>query len=450
MPDATALAAAIAAGRLTPRSAMAASRARATHVPGAVVRLLPDACAMADAEAAPRGVFGGVPFLAKDLGAAARGLGNAAGCPVLRRRVADPDCDSALFARFRAGGLVPFGLTTVPEFGLALSSEPREAAAAVNPFDPARTAGGSSGGAALAVASGVVAIAHATDAAGSIRVPAACCGLWGLKPSRGVALMAPDFGNHLAGLGAELVLARSLRDIAAALALVTGEPVDGAWPNAKGCPAHVRVGLCLPGACDATVAMAIRDVAEALARAGCEVTEIAAPEELGARADRLARLILSVALAEWVDAAGLTNADLTPITAAVAAEGRALTGMSVLAATRSIAQVSHEAVALFETADAILMPVMSGPPPLLGHFPDDDPDPDRHFARMAAMAPMATLANVAGLPALAFPAAMQAGLPVGAQLIGPAGRDAELLDIAAPLAHRLAVPFPAPIAERPA
>lgn len=450
MSDATALAAAIAAGRLTPRGAMAASRARADDVPGAVVRFLPDASAMADAEAAPGGVFGGVPFLAKDLGSAARGLGNAAGCPVLRRRVADPDCDSALFARFRATGLVPFGLTTVPEFGLALSSEPREAASAVNPFDPSRTAGGSSGGAALAVASGVVAIAHATDAAGSIRVPAACCGLWGLKPSRGVTPMAPDFGNHLAGLGAELVLARSLRDIAVALALVTGRPVDGDWPNASGRPANARVGLCLPGACDATIAMAIRGAAEALEGSGCEITKIAAPEALGARADRLARLILSVALAEWVDAAGLIDADLTPITAAVAAEGRALTGASVLAATRSIAQVSHEADALFETADAILMPVLSGPPPLLGHFRDDATDPHRHFARMAAMAPLATLANVAGLPSLAFPAAMQAGLPVGAQLVGRAGRDAELLNIAAPLAQRLAVPFPAPIAGMPA
>ena len=429
---------------------MAASRARAAEVPGTVVRLLPDEHAAAEAEAAPRGVFGGVPFLAKDLGATARGLGNAAGCPALRRRVADPDCDSALFARFRAGGLVPFGLTTVPEFGLALSSEPRAAAPAVNPFDPARTAGGSSGGAALAVAAGVVAIAHATDAAGSIRVPAACCGLWGLKPSRGVTPMAPDFGNHLAGLGAELVLARSLRDIAAALGLVTGGAADGAGPDNEARPTSARVALCLPGVCDGPIARAIRGAVEALARAGCEITEIAAPERLGAQADGLARLILSVALAERLDAAGLTNADLTPLVAAMAAEGRAMPGSSVLAATRDIAQVSHEANALFEEADAILMPVLSGPPPLLGHFPDDETDPARHFARMAAMAPLATLANVAGLPALAFPAAMQAGLPVGAQLIGPAGCDVALLDIAAPLAHHVTVPYPAPIAGMPA
>jgi len=448
LADATALAAAIAAGQATPRGAMAASRARAAEVPGAVVRLPDEDRALAEAEAAPNGMFGGVPFLAKDLGATARGLGNAAGCPALGQRVADPDRDSDLFARFRAGGLVPFGLTTVPEFGLALSSEPRGAAPAVNPFDPSRSAGGSSGGAALAVAAGVVAIAHATDAAGSIRVPAACCGLWGLKPSRGVTPMGPDFGNHLAGLGAELVLARSLRDVAAALALVS----DGAdaTADAGARPARGRIALCQPGACDADVTTAARDTAEALARAGCEITEVAAPEGLGARADRVARRILSVALAESVEAEGLTEDELTPLAAAVAAEGRALPPTSVLAATREIARIAHEAAALFEAADALLLPVLSGPPPPLGHFPDDETDPDRHFAHMAATAPLAALANVAGLPALAFPAAMRDGLPVGAQLVGPAGQDAGVLDIAAPLAHHVTVPYPAPIAGMPA
>ena len=439
------LAAALAAGQVTPRGAMAASRARAAEVPGAVVRLLDEDRAMSAAVDAPSGVFGGVPFLAKDLGATARGLGNAGVCPALRCRVVDPGRDSALFARFRAGGLVPFGLTTVPEFGLALSSEPRGAAPAVNPFDPTRSAGGSSGGAARAVATGIVAIAHATDAAGSIRVPAACCGLWGLKPSRGVTPLGPDFGNHLAGLGAELVLARSLRDVTAALSLVTG-----GHAHAKAVAGRARVALCLPGACDAVANAAACDAAEALACAGCEITEVAAPEGLGARADRIARLILSVALAEWVEAEGLTEHELTPLATAIAAEGRAVPATSVLAATREIAQITDEAAALFGAADTLLMPVLSGPPPLLGHFPDDETDPDRHFARMAAMAPLAALANVVGLPALAFPAAMRAGLPVGAQLVGRAGHDAEVLDIAAPLAHHVAVPYPAPIAGMPA
>lgn len=406
--------------------------------------------AMAEAEAAKGAIFGGVPFLAKDLGATARGLGNAAGCPALRRRVADPERDSDLFERFRASGLVPFGLTTVPEFGLAFGSEPRAVAPAVNPFDPTRTAGGSSGGAALAVAAGVVAMAHATDAAGSIRVPAACCGLWGLKPSRGVTPMGPEFGNHLAGLGTELVLARSLRDVATSLALVNRNAGLHARLKRKAQPESARVTLCLPRDCCDAEAIAAREAAEALAGVGCEITEVAAPERLGARADRVSRLILTVALAEWVDSGGLKDCELTPLVAAVAAEGRALSPVSVLAATREIARITHEAASLFAAADALLMPVMAGPPPSLGHFPDGETDPARHFARMTAMAPLAALANVAALPALAFPAAMRDGLPVGAQLVGQAGHDAELLDIAAPLAHHVIVPYPAPIAGMPA
>jgi amidase len=118
--------------------------------------------------------------------------------------------------RFRAAGLAPVGLSTVPEFGFALSSEPPGGPVARNPFDEGRTPGGSSGGAAAAVAGGIVAIAHGTDAAGSIRVPAACCGLWGLKPSRGAEASGPIFANHLMGIASEGVLARSLRDVAAA------------------------------------------------------------------------------------------------------------------------------------------------------------------------------------------------------------------------------------------
>src|SRR5262249_54589037 len=159
--------------------------------------------------------FGGVPFLAKDLGNYARGLKVTAGCRALARRTEAEGADSDLFARFRGAGLLPFGLTTVPEFGLCLTSEPPGGPVARNPWDPSRSLGGSSGGAAGAGTAGIVAIAHATDAAGSIRVPAACCGLVGLKPTRGATPNGPAFGNYLMGLAGELVLARTLRDVAA-------------------------------------------------------------------------------------------------------------------------------------------------------------------------------------------------------------------------------------------
>ena len=181
MQDATSLAAAIASGLTTASAVMEAALSRAAELAhlGLLARIEPELGRAGAVEAAP-GPFQGVPFLGKDLGTGAAGMTPCAGSVALRRRTKDQEQDDALFARFRAGGLVPFGLTTVPEFGFALTSDP-----ARNPWNPALTPGGSSGGAAGTVAAGIVAIAHATDAAGSTRVPAACCGLVGLKPSRG-------------------------------------------------------------------------------------------------------------------------------------------------------------------------------------------------------------------------------------------------------------------------
>jgi amidase len=443
MTDATALAAAIADGRVTARDAMAASLARAREVPGAMARVLPEGEALALADTAAEGPFSGVPFLGKDLGSSARGLGIAAGVPALRDRLPDPTEDSAIFAAFRAAGLVPFGLTSVPEFGLALTTEPRGMLPSANPFDPTLSAGGSSGGAALAVATGIVAIAHATDAAGSIRVPAACCGLWGQKPSRGAVPTGPDFGNHLMGIASELVVARSLRDVVTAFhAVMQTSPVASSEPK--------RIGLCLPPSASSEIADTLSNTADALTAQGYIVTDSPAPTDLATECDRVARAILTVSLADWVDALDMSKPDTTPITAAIADEGRAMTGPEVFALTRDVARLSHEAAALFENVDALLMPVLSGSPPKIGSFPDDETSPEARFARMAEIAPMATLANVAGLPALAFPAGFRNGLPIGAQLLGPQGKDADLLALATCLAQCTEIPFPNPIAGLPA
>lgn len=456
--DATALARAIAGGRTTARAAMEAALAAASRHAGlgALARLAPEpALAQAEADdAAPpegRGRFHGVPFLGKDLGSHARGLAPAAGCPALRRRLRDPAQDSDLFARFRRAGLRPFGLTAVPEFGLSLAAEPPEAPPARNPWDPALTPGGSSGGAAAAVAAGIVAIAHATDAAGSIRVPAACCGLAGLKPSRGATPMGPDFGNHLMGIAGELVLARSVRDVAAAFEAVRGD-LRGPRPDPRprSFPQGPRVALAIPSRCDPPRAGAARAAAEALARSGCDVAEAPAPDALGAEAAALARLILAVSLADWLGALGLGQGEVTPLAAAVAREGRALPGTAVFAATRELARLSHRALGLFDRADALLMPVLSGPPPRVGAFDPEPTTPDARFAAMEALAPNAALANVAGLPALALPFGMAGGLPAGVQLWAGPGGDEALLRLGARL-EALAPPpaFPHPVAGLP-
>ena len=208
--DGLALAAAIASGGMNARAALEASLARAaeTQANGALHYVAPElGRAQADgwderpSRGGRRAPFAGVPFLMKNLGSPARGLPVTLGSLAVPA-IAEPE-DSDLAARFRGAGLIPYGVTTVPEFGLALSSEPPGGPCARNPYDPSRTPGGSSGGAAAAVADGIVALAHATDAGGSIRVPAACCGLVGLKPTRGATPGGPGFGNHLGGVASE-------------------------------------------------------------------------------------------------------------------------------------------------------------------------------------------------------------------------------------------------------
>ena len=510
--DATALAAAIAAGQVTALTAMQAALAAATAQDrfGAVVRLDPGRglAAAAAADAAPwngphagRGPFHGVPFLGKDLGSAASGLAPAAGSPALRQRLGDPATDSALFARFRQAGLVPFGLTATPEFGLALSTEPPGRPATRNPWNPDLTPGGSSGGAAAAVAAGIVAIAHASDAAGSIRVPAACCGLVGLKPSRGVIPGGPDFNNHLMGIASELVLARSVRDVATAFAAAanpvaspahnpaaspttdpdqttanprpafiaekypagdvtagrTGCETPAVWPTptpadrltpdpAQTAADRPRIALAIPDRCGPRQAAATRDAAEALAALGCRVRVCPAPDALGLRAARLARLILTVSLAEWLDAFDIADAEVSPLAAAIAAEGRALPGTAVFAASRDLAILTDQIDALFVGTEVILSPVLAGPPPVLGHFDVQRPDPAAHFAAIEALAPNAALANIAGCPALVLPFGTDVGgLPIGVQLMARLGADALLLALAArleSLAPKLIFPYP--------
>jgi amidase len=445
--DATSLAAAIASGQTTAPVVMEAALAAASASNLGAIAHLDAAMGRAGAIVPGSGPFAGVPFLGKDLGSAARGLPVAAGSSALRRRVGAPGQDSALFARFRAGGLVPFGLTTVPEFGLALTSDP-----ARNPFDPNLSPGGSSGGAAAVVAAGIVAIAHATDAAGSIRMPAACCGLVGLKPSRGAVPGGPDFNNHLMGLASELVVARSVRDVVTAFRMAAGQargPSGDVAPVPF--PLPLRVALCLPDRCGPAQKAAAQRAAKALQSLGAQVDDQPAPDAEGAAAARIARVILTASMAEWMGALGIADDEISPLSAAVTVEGRAMTAATLFAASREMAQLSHRVWAMFDRVDILVSPVLAGSPPAVGAFDMSRGDPDAHFAQMEVTAPNAALANVAGCPALVLPFGTdEAGLPVGVQLMGAIGSDLALLSWGERLAG-LAPPlrFPSAIAGHP-
>jgi amidase len=432
LQDALSLAAAIASGAVSAPEVFAAAVAAADRF-GAVVRVEP-----ALARGFEAGPFGGVPFLGTDLGSGAAGLSPVAGSVALARRRVDQGRDSDLFTRFRAAGLVPFGLTAVPEFGLALTSDP-----AVNPWDARLSPGGSSGGAAAAVAGGIVAIAHATDAAGSIRVPAACCGLVGLKPSRGAVPMGPDQGNWLMGLASELVLARSVRDVAAAFDAVA-EP----WAGDRGF-GFGRVAVMIPNGCDAVQAGAVREMARLAEGLGLVVEERAFPEVMEARAGAVAQRVLTASLAEWMGALGVEPGELTPIAGAVLTEGRSMAAADLFAASREMAVLTAEWEMWMAGVDAVLSPVLARGVPEVGAFDMTARNVAAHFAQMGAVAPGAAMANAAGYPALVIPFA-GGGIPVGVQIAARAGCDRALLALGAQLASVApVVDYPYPFAGHP-
>jgi len=450
--DATDLAGAIKAGKVSCVDAMQASLAACvTHENLGAIAHFDAAMGLAAAQMMDREAseqperfaarsFAGVPTIAKDLGGPFAGLPVAAGSRLFRRQGKGSDSDFA--KRFRDVGLCPFGLSTSPEFGFSLASEPAVGPICRNPLDPSRTAGGSSGGAAAAVAAGIVAIAHATDAGGSIRVPAACCGLVGLKPTRGAVPAGPSFGNHLGGIASELAVTRSVRDTARIFGAVRGKTrgpfADIIGPTAQ--TAALRVGLLLdtgdryPIAADRL--QAVEAAASHLEKQGHRIVPLnwAQFEEAVAASARAFGDIISVNIAGLVDDLELDMLAAEAMTQAFIMRGRAMLGTALWNSLNGAAKASRTLWDLFETVDVIVMPMLATAPPPIGSFPTDHADTDLHLGRMAAFAPLASLANISGFPAITLPFGVDAdGLPLPVQIMAPMGEEALLLSLAAQL-----------------
>jgi amidase len=455
--DATALADLIRSGRVSAAEVEAAARRAIDAVnPRLNATVGPLFERPLDADA--RGPFAGVPFLVKDL------VVHAAGAPYelgsrLARGLVMPH-DTVLMTRFRAAGLAILGRTTTPEFGLNASTEPLATGPTRNPWDPSRSAGGSSGGSAALVAAGAVPFAHANDGGGSIRIPAATCGLVGLKPTRGRVPLGPDADSAVGGLGIEFAVTRTVRDAAALLDQVQGPaPGELFWIEPPGRPYVSELGAD-PGRLAVAVATrppsgapvdpesveAADRVARLLETMGHQVRHEALPVPTDALT-QLLHVYFSTFTAHGVDLlAGMlgrspSTETLEATTLACYRHARRLSALDVTQADANRNLVNRTVGAWFETTDLLVTPTCAEPAWPLGVLNANDPSLDAvgWLDRVFGKVPFTALFNVTGQPALSLPLAeSKAGLPIGIQLVARYGRE----DLLFRVAHRLEEALP--------
>ena len=364
--------------------------------------------------------------------------------------------DAYLVRRLRDAGFVIVGKTTLPENGILPTTESRRFGPTANPWALDRTPGGSSGGSAAAVAAGMVPIAHGNDGGGSIRIPAACCGLVGLKPARGRVSLGPDAGHGF--LVNDGVLTRTVTDTAAALDVLAGyEPGDATWaapPPAAYVqlmasePVRLKIGLVLnPPLDDAEVDLvnlaAARDAAGLLESLGHHVEEFHAPwSDRGLLSDFTRAFGPATAMATFVGGriAGRepTEQDVEPLTWKIWEHARGQNTIAQLAAQGTLERVARTLVAELQRFDVVVTPGLGMRPVRTGEIHGRGPDPWGHYRRSGAFTPYTAIVNVMGLPAVMLPLYQgEDGLPTGVHFIGPPAREELLLALAAQLERAL-------------
>jgi amidase len=400
----------------------------------------------------PDGPFRGVPFLVKDLQATCAGVRHTAGSRLLADFVAPMDTE--LVTRFRAAGLVILGTTNTPEFGILPTAESLLLGPARNPWDPTRSTGGSSGGSAAAVAARLVPVAHANDGGGSIRIPASCCGLFGLKPTRARNPLGPLVGDLMSGLVVEHAVTRSVRDSAALLDATAGADLGAPyWAPPMARPFREEVGA-PPGRLRIAVVTAaptgvpihpdcvaaVRDAAALCASLGHHVEDIASLPVSGEMVSECFVTVWTTGVAWTVDSMAratgrtVTTASVEPLTWALAEAGRQRSGADYLAAVQGLQMISRAVAMFMQDWDVLLTPVVAEPPPPLGTFDATPDNPLAGFMRAAEYVPFTPLINATGQPAMSVPLWWNAaGLPVGAHFVGRFGDEATLFRLAAQL-----------------
>lgn len=417
----------------------------------AVIRTRYDEARAQAAGELPDGPFRGVPILLKDLGCHVAGEPTAHGVGAMHD-VPRP-VTSHLATLFRQAGFVALGRTNVPELGSTVTTEPKSFPPARNPWDPGHSTGGSSGGSAAAVASGMVAVAHASDGGGSIRIPASECGLVGLKPTRGRVSHGPEVGESWAGGTTDGVLTRTVRDAAAILDTIStpmpGDPyVAPPLPRplaaeVGAAPGRLRIGV-LDHAIgdyyldDPECRAAVGTAARLLTAAGHDCEE-AWPQamfdaDFSPHFGMLIAADTALELQQFESLLGrpIEDGELEPRNVGARAGGRAMTAVDYLQARAWISSWSRRMAEWWTSYDVLVTPTLAAPPPPLGWFTGEGSK--REGARLASFIPFTAQFNMTGQPAISLPLHWTAdGLPVGVQLVAAYGREDVLVRLAAQL-----------------
>ena len=451
--DATALAALVREGDLSPLELVDAAIARIEATDAKLNSVIHHQFERARREATgpPHGgPFRGVPFLLKDYGAAEAGEPHHQGLQVAKDSGWRAPADSPLTQAFRAAGLLTVGRTNVPELALMGTTEPDAYGPTRNPWDLDRSPGGSSGGSAAAVAAGLVPAAHANDIAGSIRIPAAQCGLVGLKPTRGRVVIGRSWDPAVA-MNTEGVVTRTVRDAAGLVDAVTDAAI-GPWPapplprplaaEVGADPGRLRVGVCVAAFNGAEVdegcAAAATVTATLLEQLGHDVErawpDAAFEPDLLPEARTLLAVHTAADVAAWSAALGreLGEGDVEPITWQSVVAGRAVSGAEVLAllgrqqARARAITAWWRRTAAGDGFDLLVTPTTAEPAPPLGHYKQGfSPGRASAFTRVF---------NVTGQPALSLPLGWpDDGLPRGVQLVAAYGREDVLVRVGSQL-----------------
>jgi len=397
------------------------------------------------------GPFRGVPFALKDLGQYLKGTITSVGSRVWKDQVAD--YDSTLVTRYKQSGLVIFGKTTSPELGLTTTTESVLYGQTRNPWDLERTSGGSSGGASSAVASRILPMAHASDGGGSIRIPASCCGLFGLKPTRGRVPMGPAQFEGWNGLSAHHAVTISVRDSAALLDVSSGAELGSPYfpppqqrPFLKEVgvdPGKLRIALITDSPAgtpvDPECKSAAAEAAKLCESLGHKVEETKWPIDTAMTRGAFLTII-NVSVARTLDDAEktlgrpVTDKDVEPVTWAMAQQGRNVSSVAYSRAIGAIHQVGLTMAKFQQAYDVILNPTLGKPPVPLGLLSLSPKDMQTFTKAITEFSPFTSVYNVTGQPSMSVPLHWTPdGLPVGVMFSARFGDEATLFRLASQL-----------------